>query len=444
MRRLSLSSRVTLFTMLGLCVVWVLAVALMSSVLWSEQDELFDQQLSETAYVLLPLMSPQSVEAGAARTAPQPQWDPTQAAAYRIFDRAGTIRLEFGMPDGVVMPEPLSLQANEMVKIGDYRFYTTAFNPEGLALQVAAPLAERREAYRESLLGFLLPMLALLPLAWLITRWMTRRALAPMHALRSEISARDGQRLDPIDAGDWPEDLVRIAGTLNGFMARLTQALDAERAFATNAAHELRTPVAIALAQVQQLRESGALAGAPEQTGALERALQRMRRLVARLLQLARADSGIGRSAEAHDIVQLARLVLADITPRAALDRIDADLPEGPVPALIDSDAFAIVLGNLIDNALQYAPATSKITVTIQPDGMIEVANDSAPVPELGTLPRRFTRRGPNGFGLGLHICGQIIEQAGGRLDLISPRPGRQDGFLARVRLPVPPAPEAA
>ena len=166
------------------------------------------------------------------------------------------------MPDGVVMPEPLSLQANEMVKIGDYRFYTTAFNPEGLALQVAAPLAERREAYRESLLGFLLPMLALLPLAWLITRWITRRALAPMHALRSEISARDGQRLDPIDAGDWPEDLVRIAGTLNGFMARLTQALDAERAFATNAAHELRTPVAIALAQVQQLRESGALAGA--------------------------------------------------------------------------------------------------------------------------------------------------------------------------------------
>ncbi|MFT3689144.1 sensor histidine kinase [Paenirhodobacter sp.] len=313
----------------------------------------------------------------------------------------------------------------------DYRLYTTPFNAAGHALQLAAPLAERREALREGMTGFLLPMLALLPLSWLLTGWIARQALAPMRALSAEIASRDGNRLDPIDTTGWPADLVQIAGTVNGFMARLTQALEAERAFATNAAHELRTPVAIALAQVQQLRAEAPENSRPENSrvDALERALQRMRRLVARLLQLARADAGVGASAQAHDIAALARLVVADVPARIRLD-----LPKAPVLARIDPDAFAIVLGNLVENALQHG-AGEEIVVSVQPGPLLEVSNGGPVVPHLDTLPRRFSRGDGNGFGLGLHICGQIAAQAGGSLDLLSPRPGRADGFMARVHL---------
>lgn len=430
MRRLDLSGRVRLFTTLGIAVIWIMSVVLMSAVLRSEQDELFDQQLSGMAHAMLPLLSQAQGVPGL--RAPEPALDPDEALVYRLFGADGAVLRESGATAALPAPSPEAADAFTLAP--GYRVFTTGFNAAGHALQLAAPLAERREALREGMTGFLVLMLALLPLTWLLVGWIARRALAPLHALGEEIAARDGSRLDPIDASDWPEDLVRIAGTLNGFMARLTQALDGERAFATNAAHELRTPVAIALAQVQQLR-AGADAAQVPRIEALERALQRMRRLVARLLQLARADAGIGLSAEPHDIAALTRLVLGDVVPRTASDRVEVSLPPMPVPARIDPDAFAIVLGNLVENALQHGPPDGRVAVTVRPDAVLEVANGGSAVAGLDTLPRRFVRRGRDGFGLGLHICAQIAAQAGGRLDLLSPVPGRAEGFMVRVSL---------
>lgn len=434
---MDLSKRVTLFTTLGLAVIWLVAILLMSVVLWSEEEELFDQQLAETAHVLLPLLSLAETTNAAGSRVPQPAFDIDQALIYRLLRRDGRVMQQVDLASRTSMPDLPDLSETGFSRTPDYRLYITPFNAEGYALQLAAPMAERREAFREGMIGFLLPMLALLPLTWLLVGWTTRRALTPMRALRAEISARDGSRLDAIDASDWPEDLVRIAGTLNGFMARLTQALEGERAFATNAAHELRTPVAVALAQVQQLRTEVGI----EQLGrieALERALQRMRRLVSRLLQLARADAGVGFASNAHDIAVLSRLVIADVVPRAAAGRIALILPEAPVSVRIDPDAYAIVLGNLIENALQHGATEEKITVTVsaRPGPVLEVVNGGPVVRDLEVLSRRFSRReSGGGFGLGLHICGQIVEQAGGRLELLSPAPGRDEGLMVRVSL---------
>ena len=435
MRRLNLSQRVTLFTTLGLAVIWLAAILLMSSVLWSEEEEMFDQQLAETAHVLLPLLSHVEMADAAGLRAPQPSFDIDEALIYRLIGRDGQVVQQVDMGGRMSLPDLPDLSDAGFSTSSDYRIYATQFNAAGHALQLAAPMAERREAFREGMLGFLLPMLALLPLTWLLVGWIARRALAPMRELRAEISTRDGSRLDAIDASDWPEDLVRIAGTLNGFMARLTQALEAERAFATNAAHELRTPVAIALAQVQQLRTE---ITSPDQIGrieALERALQRMRRLVARLLQLARADAGVGFSTKEQDIAALTQLVLADVVPRFATDRIKLALPDAPVLARIDPDAYAIVLGNLVENALQHGSMTEGITVSSGPGPVLEVGNGGPVIRNLDGLPRRFSRRDGDGFGLGLHICEQIVQQAGGRLELLSPLPGRNEGFMVRIHL---------
>lgn len=441
MRRSSLSQRVTLFVTLALGVVWLVAVALMTLVLWWEQDELFDQQLESSAKILLFMLSQSETgsHTDSVSVVPQADYPLDEAVLFRIFAADGRILSQSALVQDADLPEPAKVASPVFSTTAGYRIYTTAENSAGHALQIAAPLAERREALRESMLGFLLPMLALLPLTGLFVSWMTRRALRPMRRLRAEIAARDGERLDAIDALDWPSDLVRIAGSLNRFMARLSRALDAERAFATNAAHELRTPVAVALAQVQQLRKGATDARQAERIDALERALQRMKRLVARLLQLARADAGIGASDQAHDLVSLTRLVLDEASPRlAASGRIVADLPAAPVTARIDPDAFAIVLGNLVDNALQHSPAASPIRLRLRPGAVIEVENEGPAIPETeqAGLTRRFARRGGEGFGLGLHICTQIMAGAGGQLELISPLPGREYGFLARISLP--------
>ncbi|GAB1360875.1 hypothetical protein MASR1M32_01110 [Rhodobacter sp.] len=322
MRSLTLAQRVTLFTTLGFALVWSVAIALMAAVLWSEQEELFDQQLAESAQVLLPLLSQAETAAVLDTSTPRPAPNFDEALIYRLFDSDGQILKQRDGAGAVDLPAPEGADAGGYRTAGAYRIYTTPFNPDGHAVQLGAPLAERREAFREGMIGFLLPMIALLPLTWLFIGWISRRALAPMRELSTEIAARDGTRLSAIDASDWPLDLVQIAGSFNGFMARLTQAIEAERTFATNAAHELRTPVAIALAQTQQMRSTAKDPQALAQLETVERGLQRMRRLVARLLQLARADAGIGLSAEAQDVGRLARMVLDDVVPRAAEARV--------------------------------------------------------------------------------------------------------------------------
>ena len=442
MRSLTLAQRVTLFTTLGFALIWSVAIVLMAAVLWTEQEELFDQQLAESAQVLLPLLSQAETAAVDDPSAPRPAPDFDEALIYRLFDTSGHILKQRDGTEAVVLAAPEDADAGSYRMTSAYRIYTTPFNPDGHALQLGAPLAERREAFREGMIGFLLPMIALLPLTWLFIGWISRRALAPLRELSIEIAARDGTRLFAIDASDWPPDLVQIAGSFNGFMARLTQAIDAERTFATNAAHELRTPVAIALAQTQQMRSATEDPVRLQQLEALERGLQRMRRLVARLLQLARADAGIGLSPDAQDVVPLVRLVLDDVVPRAAAARVVFAPPDAPVPARMDPDAFAIILGNLVDNALQHGPDNGTIRVAVRasaPVGaMLEVSNGGPAIANLTELPRRFTRRGKDGFGLGLHITRQIAEQAGGTLTLISPLPGQGDGFMARVSLPGP------
>ncbi|WP_299846000.1 ATP-binding protein [uncultured Paracoccus sp.] len=439
MARASLARRVTLFSTLGLGAIWSVAVLLMSVILWTELDEMFDQELVEYGQVLLPLLSANELAGGRAADVAlsRPSLSLEEAVLYRLFDGDGRVLQQAAQTDAAALPDPRGLPVDRITGADDYQVYVTAFNQTGHALQIAAPMAERREAFRDGMMGFLLPMIALLPLTWLLIGWITRRALAPMRALGDEIAARDGDRLDPIDASDWPEDLVRIAGTTNGFIARLSQALDAERAFASNAAHELRTPVAIALTQVQQLREIATTDRQIARTEALERALQRMRRLVARLLQLARADAGIGGSEIAHDLVPLTRLILDDAMPHGRAGRIRAELPDAAVPARIDPDAYAIVLGNLVENALQHGPADAPVLVRLRPDAVIEVSNGGPALPDAaqGALTRRFGRRHGEGFGLGLDICTQILTSAGGRLELLSPRPDQTDGFLARVRL---------
>lgn len=430
----------------GFALIWVLAVVATAIVLQAEQEETLDSELQETAGILHKVLA-DAYRQGLA----DPDTDflevlvgeaggLDEALVFALVDSAGTILLispgaqEDDLPAGPLLEGYSRTDA--------HAFYTTPPDDGGLSLQFGDPLAERREAYLDSFYAFIVPMLALLPLAFLLVSRIARSALRPLEQLAAEIEQRGDARLDPIDGSGQLEELRKITARLNGFMNRLSQALEGERTFATNAAHELRSPVAVALAQVQRLRIETKDPDALDRIDRLEAALQRMRRLVARLLQLARAEAGIGPAQAPQDVGQLlAQIVDEMATVPARGERLQVTLPDAPMMSAIDPDAFAIIATNLLENALQHAPDDTPISVRLTTDGALSITNKGAVIApdELDRLTQRFHSRDGrgSGFGLGLYISERIARQSGGDLALNSPSSGQAAGFEAVFRLPL-------
>ncbi|MDE9451546.1 HAMP domain-containing histidine kinase [Aliiroseovarius sp. Z3] len=435
----SLSRRVALLTSAGFAAIWFLAVVATATALKWEQEELLNLQLREMAEVFRPVLAKHWRDEGKATVLPPADLEEVdEAPVYVLVDNTGKVLLSSPSSEGAVLPQGVIMPGYIATKT--HVFYATEPDDTGLVAIFGDPILERKEAYRDSFRAFLVPMLALLPLVYVLVGWIARVSLQPIERLQTEIAARGEGRLDPIDAAGQHEELRGITASTNALMIRLQQALDGERAFATNAAHELRTPVAIALAQTQRLRLN-AKGDALDKVDRIEAALTRMSRLVARLLQLARADAGVGLASEDCDIRDLLDHVLEE--SRRSTDRssrLKVTLPETAVYAAVDPDAFAILAGNLIDNAFQHSPAHSSVTILLEADGCLRIQNEGSVIDQatLAFLTQRHhkSKASEEGFGIGLHIAKTIARQCGGKLDLYSPIPGFETGFEARFHAP--------
>jgi two-component system OmpR family sensor kinase len=267
--------------------------------------------------------------------------------------------------------------------------------------------------------------------------------MAPIRNLRTGIEARGSGDLTPIPAAGLPSEIGPIADAVNHLLLRLSRALDAERSFTANSAHELRTPVAAALAQTQRLIAETKDAVSRERAQQIERALQRLARLSEKLMQLARAEGGRLRGRETTDIASVATMVVDEMVRKPGMaERIILDVPATPVPAGIDADSFAIVLRNLVENGLKHGPADRPVAIALSRDGVLTVSNEGPPVPPdlVSRLLQPFERghTTAEGAGLGLAIVKAIAAGTGGRLILTSPLPGQQSGFEARFAAPPP------
>jgi two-component system OmpR family sensor kinase len=224
-------------------------------------------------------------------------------------------------------------------------------------------------------------------------------------------------------------------------MARLEAAVEVERRFATNAAHELRTPLAESLAQTQRLRSMGTDPGVSDRAVQIEAGLKKLIHLVERLLQFSRAQSGLGKLDKATDANQVIRLLFQEAQDRhAGQTRIETHMPEGTFMSSIDPDALAIILSNLIDNAVKHGVAAKPVVLDARHPGQVAISNDCGTLSaeDLAKIKSRFTRRtkAVKGYGIGLSIVEMLCAQSGARLDLASPLPQSKSGFRAVLRLP--------
>ncbi|WP_417259122.1 sensor histidine kinase [Celeribacter sp.] len=439
----SLSRRVALFTSLGFAVVVVLSVLVMAAVLRVESDEQRDDALREMSpFVMALLTRAASLDGQTEMDAVSPALSDLDGhetiLVFALVDQNGVVRAS--SQDHVAFPYPKSVGTNRFYEDETYRYFISPPNENGAVVILGDALGERAESVFESLLGFVGPMVPLVAISFLLVRWVTRSALRPLNHLRDEIAARDRGLLSPVDSAGLPSELHTVVATLNGFMSRLSKALDAERHFATNAAHELRTPLAVALAKVQHLKSRQAGRDVTE-IEAVEQALKRMSRLVERLLQLGRAEAGAGTLDKAIDLREVLELVVderAGANPEIAA-RLDVHLSDAPVMSKVSADDFAIVASNLIDNALRYAAPNSPVSVVLEAGALtVSNAGEVIAADELSTLTTRFKRHDARGggLGLGLYISDTLARNLGGDLTLQSPAIGARDGVSAVFTFP--------
>ena len=436
----SLQGRLGLSIGLVLIILWLLAATITALIVRAEMDEVFDSALRETAERILPLAVTEIVgredEGVTQRLAPIREHD--EFFTYIVRDAEDRILLQSHAADPAAFP---TWNGPGFQLTATHRLYSDAALQGTIRITVAEPLAHRAAVAREIALGLGLPLLIVLPVALAAIVLAVRLSLDPLRRFRARLEARNARDLSPVPAQDLPSEIAPLATTLNGLLDRLHRAFEAERSFAANAAHELRTPLAGAIAQAQRLQSETLDSAAKARSAEIEATLKRLTRLSERLMQLARAEGGRLRLDVSADLRAVARVVADDVGRMGAPGRIALTLPDAPVMSDLDPDAFGILCRNLLENALRHGAEAAPVAVTLKADGQLIVANDGRMVPReaLDRLTARFERAGArtDGSGLGLAIVAAIAERIGSRLVLKSPRPGSASGFQASVRLPI-------
>jgi two-component system, OmpR family, sensor kinase len=437
----SLRRRLSIGLAVAITVTWLLAALAGGVIARHELYEAFDSALQETAQRLLPLAALEIFERSGV---PSVRHLATvgkheEYLTYIVRDQAGNLLLRSHDADPSAFP-PAPVKGFRTTST--HRVYGEGSVGDTLLIEIAEPLDHRRKAAFQAMAGLFAPLPLLIPLSVLGVLWFVRRSLRPVVAFAAEIEARGESNLSPVTSEELPDEIGSISDAVTRLMERLRRVLDAERSFTANSAHELRTPIAASLAQTQRLIAETAEGPLHERALQLEASLRHLARISEKLMQLAKAEGGRLLAEAPQDLAPALELVVDEFRRRAdgaPPPKLNLHI-SGELHSLMDADAFAILMRNLIENAIRHGTPDGQIDVMTMEGGVVRVLNAGAVVaPEvLSRLKMRFERGATSakGAGLGLAIADAIATGAGGRLDLMSPASGHRDGFEADLYLP--------
>lgn len=434
----SLQRRLGISLTLAMTLLWLIAAIAGGLIVRHSLDKELDSALEATAERILPLAV---VEIMNRDNPDMPQQIASLRAhqehlAYQVRDAAGNTLLRAQNVDTTIFAER---PRRGFYTTASHRIYGAAAVSDTLFVEVAEPLAYRRRAALKASASLLLPLIILVPLS-LVGIWLLiGNSLRSVLAYRRAVATRGAGDLSPIAGERLPSEILPIAEAVNELMERLRRTLEAERSFTANSAHELRTPLAEALAQTQRLQRQAPAGPLQERAARIEQSLRGLSRLSEKLMQLARAEGGGLLASAPQDVVPILKTLVDDY--RSAGERVHLTLPSsGAVESIIDPDALAILVRNLVENALKHGATDQPVDIELGDDGQLSVINAGPVVPtaQLAHLTERFTRTHStaDGAGLGLAIANAIASGVDTTLTLTSPAPGRADGFAAMIALP--------
>jgi two-component system, OmpR family, sensor histidine kinase TctE len=298
--------------------------------------------------------------------------------------------------------------------------YGDAGSPQTLRVQVGKSLQVQQRIARELVADMLVPLLALGVLLSLLVYGGIRRGLAPLTRLTSQLEERSVIEREPIGATQAPSEVHALVKAINGLLEEVARHVRQEKRFLDDAAHQLRTPLAGLISQVELAQQEAKEPTLVDRLSKVHTGAQRSAHLVHQLLTLARSENHAHR--EPLDLAALAREVAREWTPRALAADMDLGF-EGEQSLMVKGDALQLreALSNLIDNALRYTPRGSAITLRVDRTsaGASLAVEDNGPglePAEMAQVFRRFWRgsQQPGGCGLGLSIVREIARRHGG------------------------------
>jgi len=424
---------------IGVTLLWLLGVIASGLVARHEMNEVFDSALEETAQRILPLAVTDILNRegnlGLEQALALKEHD--EYLTYLVRDKSGKLLLQSHDADPQVFG---AIPREGFSETATHRIYGEPAISETLYIEVAEPLGHRREAVLDTSLALLLPLILLIPISLVGVWWVIKRSLRRVVLLQQSIEIRGGGDLSPVAVDRLPEEFEPIMISVNRLLERLRRALEAERSFTANSAHELRTPLATALAKLQRLKTETQDVKVKTKAGEIETTLRTLSRLSEKLLELAKAEGGSALSETPNDLVPILRMIASDYEHQSP-GQIVLNLPDNGVTSLLDPDAFAILVRNLTENALRHGTDHKPVNISLAGDGILRVVNHGEIVsPEkLALLRNRFVRSDTNtvGSGIGLAIVEAIASGAGITLNLRSPASGQSDGFEAELNIAV-------
>jgi two-component system, OmpR family, sensor kinase len=440
----SIRRTLLVWLLLGLAAVAVLATVATYFDTKREIGDIFDLQLKQLAYStrvddLLRGRQPNIAGPGADRN------NGVAEIVTQIWDHDGVL-VYYSRP-GTGLPVPATEGYSNVMQDGHaWRVYT---HVEGRhALQVAHALDERREIAAQSALRTLLPLTALIPFLGVLIWYAVGRGLLPLETMSRAVAKRQPDAMAPLAEKGLPEELRPLAGSINALLARLDDALNAQRRFTSDAAHELRTPLAALKLQVELVDRAPDAAARAAALAELEEGVDRASHLVEQLLAMARLEpEALAKNFGDCDLVALAKDVIVARAVLAADRRIDLGLARAATLHVRgDAASLSMLLANLLDNALRYTPQGGRIDVAIDDDAgdaVLSVADTGPGIPaaERERVFDRFhrganvqARGGQSGSGLGLSIVKRIVDAHGASIALDAGDDGR--GLVVRVRFP--------
>jgi len=401
---------------------WLASLAIVVGVAWFATSDVFDDALEEGSRLVLQLAPQGETAADAVRGARAGRGDVLRLRMYyQLVAADGQVLLRGDDTPTTAFVPGARREGKTTVRVGDefWRVHVRP-GPGGITAQVAQPMEERLELLEEMAENLAWPALGLLGLLGLLSWFLIRRLLRPLEDTAMRIDAKSPHDLTPVQAENPPRELQPILDALNALLARLAKALDSERRFTADAAHELRTPLAALRMRVQVIERELKLPGSHLRQ--LRADLDRCTALVESLLALARLEP------------QAEPLVREPVDLDAMLDGLDPEAQAAgmrieralSVPQLRAAPALlASALRNLIDNALRYGREGGRVRIesTRLPQGgtRLAVRDDGTGVPpeQRARLGERFFRvlgTGQAGNGLGLSIVARIAALHGASL----------------------------
>ena len=398
-----------------------------------EADAMFDYHLEQIARAL----ASRDFGGPAGALAADERFD----FVVRIWTRDG---LFIFPPDAARDFPELVLPGLSTVRTASGQWRIFALQGRGQTVAVAQPTAVRARLAASAALRTVSPFLVLLPLVIALIFLTVARELRPLVGLARAVAGRTPEALEPITATDVPAEVRPLVDALNDLLVRLRAALDAQRDFVADAAHELRTPLAALQLQAGLIERSTDAGERLAAVSELKAGVARAAHTVSQLLTLARNEPGAHE--QALEPVALGELLRQGVVSHAVLaDARQIDLgattldPAASVAG--DREALGSLIDNLLANAIAHAPAGGRIDVACGLDDgrpWLAVADNGPGIPadERARVFDRFYRRSgaaAGGTGLGLAIVGSIARRHGAEIVLADTAGG---GLTVRVTFP--------